>query len=432
MCSKVAVDIAEQRADKKAEKRRRQREQREAARVIAVPEGVDAASGAEPCKNLITCKVRGEEDPTWPTVACMEPGCRHVDRWSRMRRWKELLHFQKDQADREDEVKWHYRCLCCFARSAGLSVATAKAKLYEMDEGLREKSRRAQKYQEARAEVIDSFEMYDACYKQVRRVTLSFLDALLEPLASFILRKQQALDQLVQDDIQIRRLQSQLRECHDGETASKLVQEIERLKGKNYMIAFQKRPDQMDMIRASTFSDEWSCIPNLGHLRHWFLCRRGGSWGECGTLILSKRWHRLHSAPWAKGQRYYCPVCTARYTHNSGVLVEVGRIAPDGEVQITMGLADVPEMDVEDIRAAKAEADENPATPAQMFELAKEAKPSAVPLIRQARQDELANKTDSPEGVYRVTDLAALDALPKWCWWRLLGRQKPEPKKRRR
>lgn len=43
----------------------------------------------------------------------------------------------------------------------------------------------------------------------------------------------------------------------------------------------------------------------------------------CGHLTTSKQWKKLHEDPNAKGQRWYCPKCEARYKTSYGHLVEL-------------------------------------------------------------------------------------------------------------
>ena len=57
-----------------------------------------------------------------------------------------------------------------------------------------------------------------------------------------------------------------------------------------------------------------------------------------------------------------------------------------------------------------------------------EVRPQVTPLMRPARPDEMFVAGSSIEGVYRITDLAAIDRAPAWDWWSLLGVPKPEKK----
>jgi len=78
------------------------------------------------------------------------------------------------------------------------------------------------------------------------------------------------------------------------------------------------------MAYAADYTDEWYRLPgNSGNFRTFYLC--GRKWGEerCHTLTVSSLWNRLHQDPVASKQRWYCPVCQAKYKVTNGVMVEL-------------------------------------------------------------------------------------------------------------
>ena len=78
------------------------------------------------------------------------------------------------------------------------------------------------------------------------------------------------------------------------------------------------------MAFAADYTDEWYHIPDKKvSFRNFYLC--GRQWGteRCTTLTVSSLWNRLHHDPLATGQRWYCPVCEARYKTSNGVMVEM-------------------------------------------------------------------------------------------------------------
>ena len=78
------------------------------------------------------------------------------------------------------------------------------------------------------------------------------------------------------------------------------------------------------MAYAAGYTDEWYHIPDKKvSFRTFYLC--GRKWGteRCHTLTVSSLWNRLHQDPIASGQRWYCPVCEARYKPANGVMVEM-------------------------------------------------------------------------------------------------------------
>ena len=61
---------------------------------------------------------------------------------------------------------------------------------------------------------------------------------------------------------------------------------------------------------------------NDGEMNCYYICMAHDP--PCCSLIESKAWDRLHETDLAaKGQRFYCPSCKARYKPKSGVLVEL-------------------------------------------------------------------------------------------------------------
>jgi len=78
------------------------------------------------------------------------------------------------------------------------------------------------------------------------------------------------------------------------------------------------------MASAADYTDEWYHIPDKNvSFRTFYLC--GRQWGaeRCTTLTVSSLWDRLKTDPLASGQRWYCPVCKARYKTSNGVMVEM-------------------------------------------------------------------------------------------------------------
>jgi hypothetical protein len=426
-------------ADKKAAKKARQRADRAAAAVASpspspAPEAgttwsghrgvgkVDGGGGAgssvglpgiaENGVSIITCKPCNDGEVTWPQVKCEH--CPHQDKWSRTHRVRDVNDFNL----------WHYTCLCCFALMRQLPITAAKVEMQNADPLMVEKRRRGEAFAKAREVAKQDFNMLDGKYKEVRKITISFLTQLMQPLAEFILEKQAAMERLIEDNEEIKLLQERLRSCSDGAEAVALVKRIKELKEQSRFIAFANHGTAMQkrFLTAQSFSDEWTNVAG-----HWYL----GDQSECATLVLSKRWVRAHSDPLASKQKYYCPCCLAKYVASAGTLIEIGRYNSEGVLESTYGVGDVPEWDITDVAARQSEKQLKPASPEALFNLVREAHPQTNSLVRPATQKELYHETDDVYGVYKITDLAAVDRLQRWDWWVLLGLEKPVPKRRR-
>ncbi len=101
------------------------------------------------------------------------------------------------------------------------------------------------------------------------------------------------------------------------------------------------------MAYAADYTDEWYRLPgNSGSFRTFYLC--GRKWGEerCHTLTVSSLWNRLHQDPIATKQRWYCPVCQAKYKTTNVVMVE---LMCNGETSYVK--APFPPDDIADLKA---------------------------------------------------------------------------------
>jgi len=108
----------------------------------------------------------------------------------------------------------------------------------------------------------------------------------------------------------------------DGNEDHELVQSEGAKLGQTLKEATKKR--RAFAGHAADYTDEWYHLPEKkAGFRTFYLC--GREWGteRCHTLTVSSRWHRLYQDPIASGQRWYCPVCTAKYEPANGVMVEV-------------------------------------------------------------------------------------------------------------
>lgn len=220
-------------------------------------------------------------------------------------------------------------------------------------------------------------------------------------------------------------LRAELRTVTDGARAVEIVERLEKLRLANTGYIAFKASDvkkQHEMIFAASFSDEWSSVPG-GALRSWYICRRKVGYDVCGHLMLSKTWDRKHAEATAAGQKFYCTVCGATYSTNAGCLVEVSRVNSRGNIDSFYGTATVPPWDLEDVRAAYIEKNGAPTTAAECFEMTKAVGP---------QENELISKHPSKAGVWKIADLDAVDALPKWDWWQLMGVPEPEKKQKKR
>ena len=462
-------------ADKKAAKKARQHEAKAKATALAAPPPLDPIPETVD-KVIITCVITAKDsEVTWPKVRCMYKTCTHVEKWSKMLRWKEFSSGEGDatvisdgdsngsssesdgeavsgaasdpkagsalsghrgawKAEGDDNAwRWVYRCVCCVAKDKGMTIAEAKSFMEANDKMHLEKVRRGQEFARIREQVQKEWPMVTS-YKKLKVITLSFMEKLIAPLAEYILRKAAALEKLQEQTAQAEALQCELRACTDAKRALEIVTELEALREQQGYLAFADKGEaQHRYIAASSYNDEWTSTRGLGSLRSYYICRKKVGYEVCGGLMTSKKWTRMLSDPTAVGQRWYCALCGARYATSSGCLIEITRRTGAGGTEVFYGTASVPEWDLEDVRAMKMEQEHKDVASAQhLFSLCTEVRPQVTPLMRPVRPDEMAVAGASTEGVYRITDLAAIDRAPAWDWWSLLGVAKPEKKTKRR
>lgn len=135
--------------------------------------------------------------------------------------------------------------------------------------------------------------------------------------------------------------------------------------------------------------------------------------GSCRRLLPSLEWAKLKDdtgEEWVTGQRYYCP-CNARYKTSWGQVV----VVTDSVGEKSYLKADVPEWDVEDVRAMKAEVDHSPATVKQLMDKFTAIPPAISDVVKEEKTGEWADDT------YKyVISRDVLDEMPEFKWAEIL------------
>ena len=146
----------------------------------------------------------------------------------------------------------------------------------------------------------------------------------------------------------------------------------------------------------------------------------GASGGDrrCNTLTLSAHWQRRHGDPLASGQRWYCPVCSARYKTGSGVLVEF--VGGDASYYLR---ADFPPKALQEVKWASVQRGHaNAITPEALLAAIPDAAPASACYTR--RVEGLILNGRELTSVY-LYDMDALDRIPRLDWTALLERGNP-------
>ena len=138
------------------------------------------------------------------------------------------------------------------------------------------------------------------------------------------------------------------------------------------------------------------------------MCGRKCGTEICTTVVISSRWNRRHEDPLADKQRWYCPVCSARYKTTNGVLLQMTQGGQDHWIRATF-----PDEWAKKTKAAVVQA-EHPAA------LNARALLEAIPEATLAPSS-FIKKHDRLEGVY-IYDYDTLQGTALCDWNDLLAR----------
>ena len=181
-------------------------------------------------------------------------------------------------------------------------------------------------------------------------------------------------------------------------------------------------PEQRDrMDLAADYTDQWYSVGEGDRrvaFRTWYVC--GRKWGDrrCNTLTLSAHWQRRHGDPLATGQRWYCPVCQARYKTGSGVLVEF--VGGDCSYYLR---ADFPPKAIQEVKWASVQRGHGGAlTPEALLAAIPDAAPASACYTRRVEGVMVNGRELS--GVY-MYDEDALAQIPRLDWTAILEHGNP-------
>jgi hypothetical protein len=182
---------------------------------------------------------------------------------------------------------------------------------------------------------------------------------------------------------------------------------------------------QWEYMLAAQYGDLWSEVVDsrgqrVGAFMSYFCCLAGPVWERCGTVMDSKSWSRLHDDPLKPRQRWYCNCCLGRYRTRFGVVIEVltppTATCPQGSWHYMR--AEVPDGDMEDVKAMRLESVLDPENPRDLFDRLPEATPSlAGGMLRKAYPHEMASGKEAfAAQTFKIVDVDAFYALPKFPW----------------
>ena len=359
--------------------------------------------------------------------------CGEQGRWKDMISIKIWLHRQETSADAPDEYKWEYTCVLCHARVNGLTVEEARADVMAQRSTPAYARKRTVEYKLAE-EKVKAREDIEGVSRSGRRALLfSEFEELIAPLGNVVVRKLHQLTARAKNVKEYDELLESFKNERDSNKQYEMMIRLEELdqemERNSAPLAFADKPDQEEWVAACTYSDQWVELENgRGFIRAWYICThtKKGTVPPCCTLISSKRWRRkIDTVLWAKGQAYYCLACDCKYNHNFGMLVQF--MVRGVSIFIR---ADVPNFDLEDVRAMYMETQKKYAsmpTARELFNSLPALMPTdAEGLMRPAVASDMYDPTD-PKYIadipytMKIWSLDRINALPAFKWDTILA-----------
>ena len=363
---------------------------------------------------------------------CRECGAK--DHWRKMKesfmealegdapKRKDTVAERADVLDGKQKQWYEHTCETCWALHLGVTVEEARRDI----KGVRHEKglARAKAYKEARGNVQQEFEFLGTdtvdpeqpmgkrkLLRAIRRkvnMKIATLADLFVPILSILKAKAEdenaALAAAGKFTDWLNALPLPGSAAIDEERGARLEADFAAASYKTRAFA-DRGDDAAAFYRAADYTDEWF---NEGGkaFRTYYVCLAGGTVYTCGHAIASDVWDRLHNDAVATGQRWYCPVCNARYRAGWGVLCEI--VHPERSLYC---LADVPPHSLADAkRMAVERCFAKARTPQELLEMLPRAKPfdNGVFLKPLATRD----------GVYKF-DVPLFRSIERFPWMQL-------------
>jgi hypothetical protein len=329
-----------------------------------------------------------------------------------MKAEKVYRHVNTTQNGPDDDFYYIRTCIACVARAAEITEDQARYQVLGIL--IEHKKKRAEKFQQVMTDRKEEYEVMGLSRQERRRLTLDSMDELFEPLAQFIVRKQEAMERVVKDVARHKELVLQLALCKSVRQEHEILAEMEKLEIDDQYLAFaDKGAQQHEYILASSYSDEWTRITNkkgetIAGICSWYVCCALTAWDpitgantKCLSVLPSKDWARKFADPMAPKQKWYCK-CGASYKATWGQLVEISRVNSSGQLEKFYMRNST--WDVEDVRATSHEVEMAPTVPTALYDNLKRVEPTLTSIVV-LRDDHK-----------RIVDLATWTEMPKFQW----------------
>ena len=189
----------------------------------------------------------------------------------------------------------------------------------------------------------------------------------------------------------------------------------------NGLLAFECKVDQHDFIMAASYSDSWVMIKDesgrvIGGLDSWYICQAKTGprdYGKntctpCYRIMASKDWGKRHSDPLATKQHWHCS-CRKVFQAEWGQIVQMSKLNPQTmKVEKYYMKSDVPNWNLEDMRAMALEEELAPTSARELYDKVKSVKVALCDFIEKDAQ-----------GFHRIAGEKIFNSLPEFKWSQL-------------
>jgi hypothetical protein len=322
---------------------------------------------------------------------CYKEGCGVWAHWRRMRCHRIFREYEGEGTQAGDRAafqkdpsliygEYYYECAACVSKAEGCTLREAERLVKQPR--TQKHLLRSQQFQFAMDHAVEFFPMLKAKGedeegkedgdgaedKKAKRIKYTTVVKSMKTMKNFFGPMLQALSEKLVDEINALKAAKAFQQwsenseaANDAEIGLKVDEELE--KATQVWRAFSNFANQAEMCRAADYADKWY-ETNTGEKFTTFYCCRAhgmGTENECGALIPSEVWGRLHEDPEASGQRWYCNLCQllwrqqCKYKTKYGVVIEMRMKSAEGVLEYMYCWAELPPQGVQDTKCMMIE-----------------------------------------------------------------------------
>ena len=321
----------------------------------------------------------------------------------------ELTRMESTKSYKDEGYEWVYVCVPCKASEWQVSEQEALGRVMLSSGTAGAKRGRCDRFEKNRARVQEAFPSMTS-NREIYQYSLANMTTLWSKLAKFIVKKRTQLTKVCEDMRTHAELAKQLQECKDLDQADIILQRMELLAVDEPDLAWASRPNQAELVKASTYADEWTDITDevgrvTAHLASYYVCCAKVGYEDCLRVTPSQQWDTKDTSK-LDARRWFCP-CGAKYRAGWGQIIVISRGLTSQTMERSYMRCSVPDWSLEDVRSTQHEEEfgEQVVTGEDLLQKLKQITPATCNLI-----------TTKSDGTRRFKDRGSLEALP-WFEW---------------